>query len=343
MKKVNMNDVAKQAEVSLTTVSRVINNSGYVAEEKRKRVENAIRETGYLLPIQPEKPAHMENLIGLILRKISVNIFYDQLSSALLQEADKVGYSMVAMYSNGDLCNDNLRGYVEKLLKYKVSGIVICGFGDEYLSESLRELLQECGIPIVFVERTAGCYGFNRVLVDNSLGTYYATRYLIQKKHGRLLYIGFDKKGSVEKSRTKGFLHAVQEAGYADSQYSIYSCPDSSVASGYAAMKWALEKQADITGVVAYFDGYAAGAMQYLYEIGRKVPNDIEIIGHDDTYAPNLAPPISSVRMPFEEMGSAAVNMILENQGNTMDFFAKTVSLEPKLILRGGNAQAVFL
>lgn len=335
MKKISMNDVARQAGVSLTTVSRVINNSGYVAEEKRKSVEKAIRETGYLLPIQPEQPEHTENLIGLILRKISVNIFYDQLSSALLQEADKVGYSMVAMYSSSDLCNENLRGYVEKLLKYKVSGIVICGFGDEYLSEDLRSLLQECGIPIVFVERTAGCYGFNRVLVDNSLGTYYATRHLIQKKHERLLYIGFDKNGSVEKSRTEGFLHAVREAGFTESQYLIYSCPDSSVASGYAAMKWAIGENVGITGVVAYFDGYAAGAMQYLYKIGRKVPDEIEIIGHDDTYAPNLAPPISSVHMPFEEMGAAAVNMIIENQGNTMDFFAKTVSLEPKLILRG--------
>ena len=81
--------------------------------------------------------------------------------------------------------------------------------------------------------------------------------------------------------------------------------------------------------------GYVVGAMRYFYERGIKVPEDVEIVGHDDTYSALLVPPVSSVHLPFEEMACAAVNVIVNWQDETVEHFVRSIYLEPKLVLRG--------
>lgn len=331
MKTINQAQVAAKSGVSITTVSRVINKSGYVADAIRIRVDEAISELGYQ-PLK-KKRSMPENLIGLILRKTTVNMYFDRLSSALSHAANEAGYQIITLYAPVPE-NATLQGYAEKLLNSGVCGLIICGFNDDYLSPELRLFLKGCGVPIVFIERTAGSYGFNRVLVDNSLGTYYAAKHLIENGHKHLLYIARKKMASVETSRQEGFLRAIEEAGADQITYIIQQREEYNIQAGYLAMRSALEEDPSISGVAVWFDGYAAGAMQYIYEIGRRVPKDIELIGHDDTLAYMLAPPISSIQMPFDEMACSAIEMIIENRDDPFGAITKTVSLEPRLILR---------
>ena len=336
MKKITMQDVAEYTGVSLTTVSRVVNGTGYVSKAKRIEVQEAIAATGYVLPQTSKINADKKGkIIGLILRKLPENFFYYKLTSALMQAADQCGYHTMVMYGE-DLNNDALLEHIRKFQQYQVNGIVIGGFGEEYLREDVRIYLQECGMPLVFIERTAGCIGFNRVLVDSASGTQMATKHLIRQGHKNLLYITRGREGEVENARMDGFLRTIREIREEERpKYRIIPCPDNSVGVGYEAARTAFCDDPDITGILAWFDGDAAGAMQYLYKIGKRVPDEVEIIGYDDTYADKMAPPISSVHMPIEEMAFAAVDMIVANQNDTKEFYAKTVILEPKLILRG--------
>lgn len=332
MKKITMRDIANAAGCSLAMVSRVVNHTGYVSEDKRAAVQSAIEELGYIVH-KSTKQGPQEKLIGLILRKLTTNFFYYKLTSALMQAADHYGYHTIAVYGD-NLDNQNLLEHVKELLRYNVGGIVIGGFGEDYLEEGVQRYLRECGVPVTFIERTAGCVGFNRVQINNPLGTREATRYLIQAGHKKILYINRDRVGEVDSGRLEGFLSAINEVEHDRPAYIVKACPDNNAESGYLATKEAFATNPDITGILNWFDGYAVGALQYLYEIKKRVPDDVEVIGHDDTYAPMLAPPISSVKMPIDEMAYAAISMVIENQNSSGEFFAKTIMLDPKLILR---------
>ena len=103
---------------------------------------------------------------------------------------------------------------------------------------------------------------------------------------------------------------------------------------GYDSIKIGLEQWPQTTAVVAWSDLYAVGAMQYCFDTGRRVPQDIAITGFDDIYAPAVVPPLTSVKMPLEEMAQAAIQMIVESRNQTLDFYSKTITLSPKLSVR---------
>lgn len=333
MKKVKLSDVAATAGVSLTTVSRVMNNSGYVAKEKRILVENVLRELGYMR-CPSSAGVDRERLIGIIFRQSSNNMFFEKMGQAILAAAEKKNFSTLTLYS-GEMDKQLLKEQVEKLQEYKVSGVVISGMEAERFTGEMRRYLKNCGIPVIFVERTAENHGFNNILIDNRYGGYLATNLLISHGHRQLLYITRKTKNHVEGDRLQGFLQAIEEAGKNGKNiyHMIKYCDDDSVQSGYLAMANAYNENSKITGVFTWSDGYAAGVMQYLYDQKVQVPEKIEVIGYDDTYSGYLAPPVSSVQMPYEEIGETVVSMILNNQ-NCEERSIRSVILEPRLVVR---------
>lgn len=335
MKKVKLSDVAAAAGVSLTAVSRVINNSGYVAEEKRILVKNALRDLGYMR--YPScAGADRERLIGFICRQSFNGMYFDKLGEAILRAAGAKNLSILTLYFI-EADKQSLKEQIEKLQEYKVCGIVIGGMGTDKLTGEMRRYLKDCGIPVVFVERTAESYGFHNVLVDNRYGGYLATNLLILHGHRQLLYIARATEDRVESERIQGFLQAAEEARQngRDICCEIKYCGDDSVQSGYLAMAEAYEGNRKPSGVFTWSDAYAAGALQYLYKKDIRVPGEMEVVGFDDTYSGYLSPPISSVRMPYEQIGEAVVTMILNDQ-NREKKSAMTVTLEPELIIRNG-------
>lgn len=333
MKKIKLQDVAERSGVSLTTVSRVLNNSGYVAQEKKVQVENALRELGYMRHPSGDG-VDRERLIGIVFRQSPNNLHFEKLGGAILQAAEKKNLSTLTLFS-GDMGRQSLKEQIEKLLEYKVCGIVIGGIGASRMTGEMNRYLKNCGVPVIFVERTAESRGFHHVLVDNRYGGYLATKHLIDRGHRHLLYINREIGDCVEKEREQGFLQAVEEAQEQGKNiyHRIKYGQDDTLNSGYLAMAEALEEDNRITGVFAWSDSYVAGAMQYLYRKGIRVPEQIELIGCDDTYSGYLAPPVSSVRMPYEQIGETVVEHILAEQ-NGEKRGAAIVTLEPELVLR---------
>lgn len=336
MKAITQSDVANKANVSVTTVSRVINRSGYVAPEVAENVKNAIFELGYIIPAFSVANESNPKIIGLLMRKTDINLYFEKLSTVLNSEANKANFHMLAMYEN-TINNINIKEYVLELLAAKVCAIIIVGFSDDFLNADTHSFLKFLKMPIVFIERGIGSSGFSRIQVNNSLGTKLATSHLLNNNHKHFLYISRQLTTNVETSRQNGFIEAINERDSSDMHYLIVPCPNQRIQSGYNAMRYALEEDPNISAVVTWYDGYAAGAMQYLYSIGKKIPDDIEIVGFDDTLAELLTPPLSSVRMPFEEMAKSTIKIIQEHQKNPCSCSSQSVMLEPKLVLRGST------
>lgn len=329
MKKIRQSEVAKLSGVSPATVSRVLNNSGYVADEVRARVEEAMKQLEYI-PAKHATPKR-DPVIGLILPHALLNPYFEKLEYCLHHECIRIGFGTV--FAKADrITNEALVPTLKELSGMNICGIVIASFSGNHLEPATRDALNACGIPTVFIERTANCYGFNRVTVDNRLGTSLATEHLVDNGHKKLLYITKSTQSEAEQARLNGFLSVVnQQEG--EIQGFVSHCTEHDPKAAYQVTEEAFAKHPDITGIIAWNDMMALGAMLYVMQQGKRIPEDVEIIGHDDILAPSLKPPISSVHMPIEEIAAAAVEILSKNYYNN-DIPNRTISLEPRLVLR---------
>lgn len=338
MKTVTMRDIAKAAGVSLTTVSRVISGTGYVAEDKRKAVMAAADELGYEFARSPHAFPD-KKLIGVFSKELSpsplnsFSLLRDLLSHAAYQK----GFDTISFLLE-HVDNQSLLASISQAKNYHLSGLIILGFVEEHPSPELAELFRCLDIPIVFVERAKGCYDYNRILVDNVRGLYLATRHLLARGHKKLLYVSRQViGGGVEEERLRGYKMAIEDEPGQAAEGLVFYIPRSAdgryISEGYQAAEWMLTKHPDITAILNWSDGLAAGELQYLTKKGIRVPDDVEIIGYDDTIAQLLAPPLSSVQMPYAEMAEAAIQCIQEQRIST-DYFARSVTLSPRLNIR---------
>jgi len=222
VKRVKLSELADKAGVSPTTVSRALNKSGYVAEDVRKRIETAIEETGYVHPAR-KNPVYRDKLIGIITLHSTLSPYLGLLTQKLSSKAEEYGYYALQV-STTDLDNAALAFHVERLTMIGVCGLIVCSFNAAHLENETRTMLNRSGVPVVFLERAPDCHGFNRVLVDNELGTFSATRHLIKNGHSHLAYITLEKKLDVETSRTNGFLKAITQEPKGDIIHHIIYC-----------------------------------------------------------------------------------------------------------------------
>ena len=337
MKRVKLSDIALKAGVSTATVSRVLNQSGYASPDVRDAVLEIAAELGYELPevkktkidIKPRQTG----FIGVILKKLPVNAFFEAFNKEMIQAAEKKGLLVSTVFCE-HLNNETLAAQAKRMIEGGAYGLVVNGFEEGKLNASLKQYLLECGLPIIFVERLADSQGLNRVSVDNTLGGYLCGQYLASKGHKKIVYIERRSMDDyVDGGRLGGFMKAVQEAENPPECIVEY-CDSPDPRDAYEAMKRAAARAGDFDAVQAWYDGYLIGIMQFLYETGRRVPTDVEVVGHDDTYAPLMSPPVSSVHMPVDKMADTAVSLISESLGELPAPVIRSVNMEPWLVIR---------
>jgi len=332
MKKIKLTDVAKLAGVSVATVSRVINHNGYASPEAKKSVLEAIQSTGYevsdAVPAMPEK-----KLVGVILKKLPVNMLFYTINYSLQNEAAKKGMQTLPVFCE-HVTNEVLREQVRSLMQFHICGMIISGFEENELEEETRNLLEEADIPVVFVERLGNSHGFNQICINNTMGGYLSAKYLISKGHRRILFVGRTSMDSdFGGSRLEGFKKAVEETPNPP-EYYVKLCASPEPDEAWQALQEASREFPHFTAVQLWYDGFTIGALRWLYEQKLRVPNDVEVVGYDDTYSSISAPPVHTVQLPIAEMAHDAVSIIREWQDDTTEHFVRIVNLEPKLVLR---------
>ncbi|NQT61279.1 MAG: LacI family DNA-binding transcriptional regulator [Bacteroidetes bacterium] len=292
-------DVAEAAGVSVSTVSRVLNNQNKVSDDICERVISAVALLGYKR-LKRESRASSYNTIGLIVPDIT-NPYYSTLIKGVQNTAYTFNYHVVFCESENDPVLAEKQIY--QLIDQDISGLIF--IPPMHFKKSIS-----IPVPLVFLDRkpTTGTV-HNYVGVDNELGAYNATKYLLSLGHQSILYLGGSKDISTEPERFAGYSRAMKEVGQQILSDHILECEYS----WERAKQLVVDKFADrsFTAIFGSNDLMAFGALEAMKESGLRYPQDLSIVGFDDLpYSKLLS--LTSIAQPTLQMGQNAFFLLVD-------------------------------
>ncbi|MGB8984576.1 MAG: LacI family DNA-binding transcriptional regulator [Anaerolineales bacterium] len=330
-KRITMADVARQAGVSLMTVSRVINNKGDVSPETRRHVLDVIASLGYRPSGIARSLATREtSTIGLVVPDVS-NPFFAEITQGAERLAYSNGYHVFLCNSEEDPQRE--LALIRSLEEKRVDGLIVCSSRlDEAVLIDVLANLPAAVLVNRRVEQT-GERTFDTVLLDDERGGWQAAHHLLQSGHQRIGFLAGPATSQSGADRRRGLLSALQEAGLPwDESWLIY-CPPS-VQGGHDAALALLKTHPMLTALFCYNDLVAIGALQAAIHAGRRVPDTLAIVGHDDIpVAALVSPALTTCRVPRYELGARAVTALLERLRDCPSD-AGPVVLQPELVIR---------
>lgn len=297
-------DVAEKAGVTVTTVSRVLNNRGYISDKTRKKVYEAMKELNY----QPNELARSlyrrkSYLIGLLIPSVA-HPFFAELTNYIEYYAYQNDYKILLCNSLQDV--EKEKDYINMLKRHQVDGIII---GSHTLK---TEQYLNVNLPIVAIDRYFS-EKIPYVASDNYNGGVLATKLLIQKGCKKIAHIsGPLILNTPANNRYKAFMDVVKENNIenvvVETKLNVFDTDE------YKKLIIKLfTDHPDIDGVFASSDLIAATIINAAKEIGKEVPKDLKIVGYDDiSIAKTIVPPLTTIRQPIEEMAKRTIEIILD-------------------------------
>lgn len=293
-------DIARIAGVSVATVSRVINESGYVNADTRKKVEEAIKLMNY----SPNEVARSlykrkSKLIGLLLPDIT-NPFFPQLARGVEDRLQEHGYRLI--FGNSDENEDKELDYIRTFVQNNVIGVISStNFPDSDTYLKLK-------IPIVFLDRTSN--ESPSVYADGREGGRMAAQEIIARGSKHITILQGPAHIKPAQDRFQGAVEVLEELGMS------YHVIQTSSFSYAEAGHWAtilFEQHLETDGVIASNDIVATAVLQEAHRLGKSVPQDVQIIGYDDIPLSSLlSPSLSTIRQPAYDMGREAARLLIE-------------------------------
>lgn len=321
-------DVARRAGVSVATVSRVVNRSNHrVNPQTRRRVQAAVRQLGYQANVIAQSlKQRASRTIALIVPDIS-NPFYPAIARGIEDAARQRGYAVLLCNTYEELARE--RAYLQLLRKRWVDGLIFATAGSN--TAHLRALRRE-RLPVVLVARDVDGEDIDAVLVDNFRGGYDAATHLIRLGHTRIACLAGPSSLRSAAERRRGYVRALAAAGLPAPEALLVE-GDFTAAGGRAAMQTLLAR-GPFTAVVAANDLVAIGAMEALRAAGRRVPEDVAVVGFDDiTFASVVSPALTTVAQPKYRMGQLAMERLFDLLRGR-EPAERRIVLEPQLVVR---------
>jgi LacI family transcriptional regulator len=331
--KPTVTEIAGLAGVSVSTVSRVLNRSGYFSDETGKRVIEAARSLGYPLPATNGTAARntTTRLIGLIIPDI-LNVLYTGLAASVLAMLRRIGHEMVLCVSDEEERND--RYYLEMLAGKGVDAIIYTHPAHGANSEAVRALVS-AGIPVVELNRRRESDLLDAVLPNNELGVFQAVEHLHTLGHQRIGFINGDLAVTNGSERLAGYLNAVRRFGLDDDPLLVRS---GSFTRDYGeeAAEALLTMGRPPTAILAGSNRLALGLLTVVGRHGLCIPDDLSVIAYNDAeWLAAWNPPITSVGIAVNEMAQLAVDLVVRRlQYGYTDFKPLTYHLSNSLIMR---------
>lgn len=343
-RRTTLQDIADAVGLSVNTVSRALAGKNAVSSATRARIVAEAERQGYV----PNTMARSLVLgsamtIGVVITNPS-NPFYARLISAIEQRSRAQGYSLLLMVSEENV--ENERRAVDTMLRWGVDGALVVPV---QAGPEPWQRLRSAGTSIVLINRDVPQLGCDLVGIDYEHAAYAATVHLLDSGVRHLYLLEEDLDISPVNDRVEGFLRAAAERGLRDEAVNVQRVPtrrhDSSTLPWEAAEAYQVARQLTAkipsgSGVLVGNDYFALGLYRALVDDGRKVPNDVAVVGFGDhPFAAYLAPALSSVRLPAEQVGTAAVDRLLSRMANGKQRIRRTtVRFESELIVRESSA-----
>jgi len=307
---ITIKDVAKRANVSIATVSRVLNQSKPVSPQVREKVMKAVEELGFTVnPVARSLVMKKSRLIGVLISDIS-NMFFSVLVSGVERECFKERYSTLLCSTNGDVEKELY--YLNLLKDQYVDGIIM--FTQSLKEEHLR-FFENNPIPVVFRSSLGPENSrYSYININDYQAFYDAAQYLIDLGHKKIGMLSGDLSttGSAYHQRYTGFRKALEDHGL-EFQGKWLLEGDYDIASGYRRGKKLFSMKEIPTAVCCASDLSAIGAIKAAEEMGLRVPDDLSVMGFDDIpVAEAYRPGLTTVRQPIMEMGIQSVQMLIQ-------------------------------
>ena len=305
-KKATIDDIAREANVSKSTVSRVLNDTTPVHEEKRKAVLAAVEQLNFEPNLFARSLAGGQSkTIGVLTQNIG-SPFYDSIVQGILDEL--TGSSWSPIFADGQWQTETGHAALETLIGRKVDGLILVGGSwakEEF--ESLRER-----VPTIVVGRELDGWDDQWISVDNEQAAFDATRFLIELGHRRIAHVGGIRDHQDAIRRREGYCRALTEANIEiDEELICEGNFDGN--SGVVAIESLLMRGKSFSAIFAANDMTAFGARLALHRKGIRVPDDVSIVGFDDqAEAAFMTPPLTTVHQPAMEMGGVAAAAIVK-------------------------------
>jgi DNA-binding LacI/PurR family transcriptional regulator len=327
-KQATLKDIAERTGVTAMAVSQVLNGTGRISIDTRRRVIEAAKELNYS-PNFIAKSLRMKETrsIGIVVSDSS-EIFFMQVFRGIQDESEEAGYSV--MIANTDSRTSKEKSMINMLLSKRIDGLVIAS--PTLMDQKYIDYLKHCGIPFVVLSRQWG-EGVNTVISDNEEGGYLAADYLLRTGSRKIFYLSLPTISQIGETRLKGHIRALNEHGV-DFRKERIKTTISTFEGGIESMKELMEAGFDGDALCCDDDRMAVGAMDVLLNAGYKIPEQVRVCGFNDLeIAPYVQIPLTSVRQHRYKLGREGARLLFEQIKNPSISTRKMV-LPVDLILR---------
>ncbi|GAB2463103.1 LacI family transcriptional regulator [Hymenobacter qilianensis] len=334
-KRASISDMAKELNVSVSTISRALSNHSSISETTKKKVWKLAQDLNY-------QPNHLaaalrkgkSNLLGVIVPHIDGH-FFSSVMHGIETVASKAGFNVLICQSNEDVAHE--RKNIETLINAQVEGILVS------LARTTRdfkhfEKVRKREIPLVFFDRVLEGQDVNAVVIDDREGGYLTTKHLIAQGCRRIAHFGGPQHLNIYKNRRQGYVDALREHDLPINEDLIFYC-DMTLEDGIVGMKHLLQLPEVPDAVFSASDFSIVGAMQVLKAQHLRVPEDMALVGFSNESFTSLTEPmLTSVDQRCEQMGQSAVRLFLELvEEKSAKFSPRRIVLQPDLIIRDSS------
>lgn len=329
---VTIYDIAKYSGYSISTVSKALNNYKDVNEETRRRILDAAEELGYIPNSNAKSLSTKKTMtIGVVFEeKTGLGIthpFFSKVLNEFKKCVEEKGYDLLFM--SDQLGKNPKLSYYEHCLLKGVDGVII--LCSDITTENIKRLF-DSDIPSVIIDNDTS--KTNCVYTDNYKYLFLATKYLIEKGHTRIAHIAGSIASFVGKERLRGYKDALKHHGIAVRDDYILRGHNYSIIQGYNRGLDIIKMEDKPTAVIAASDTLAFGMMKALEEHGYKVPEDISVIGYDDSeIALYTQPPLTTIQQNTERIAKEAAKLLVAQMQKPTKTYQKKV-IDAKLIER---------
>jgi LacI family transcriptional regulator, repressor for deo operon, udp, cdd, tsx, nupC, and nupG len=327
----NIQQVAKQAGVSVATVSRVLNGQNTVSAKTKMKVDEAIKKLNYEPSLLGRNLRTSESRLLLILIPSISNPFYLEIIKGIEHVAISQNYNILLCETDSNPEKENI--YFDLVRKKMADGII--SMDPAVNVKTLKKLAED--YPIIQCSEYEECTGIPYVTIDNEEASYRAVKHLIQIGHTKIALLNADEKYLFARQRKMGYKRALEENGISLKNEYIIPTQTLSFENGQHAMKKILNLQDRPTAVFAVSDLLAIGALKEINVSGLHVPNDIAVVGFDKIDFSNMTnPALTTIAQPMQRMGNVAARMLIEKiKGEEVE----SIILDHELVIRESTSR----
>lgn len=335
-KEVTIYDLANELNYSPSTISRALNNHKSIGKKATKEIQKAAKELGY----RPNTLAanlrkNTSRTIGIMISRIN-RPFQASLITGIENEARKANYNVIITQSDDKY--ENEVNNAKALYDARVGGLIV-SLGMETQDTSHFDQYVKQNIPIVFVDRVPESFNSYRVIIDNYVAGYRATKHLIEQGCTRIAHFAGAQHVNVYNLRKKGYIDALKEHGLEIDQNLIQDLKTLSFEEGKKATRKLLKLKNRPDGIFSANDTAAVSAILYAKENRIRIPQDLAIIGfNDDPISRIVEPTLSTISHPAIKMGEISTKRILEHSTRKLDeAISEITMLDTEVIARNSS------